>query len=97
MNNARDYFDVLGIACITHTFLLYYVGFDSFQSAIDQLSLWVLSWRNLFLDLPVLGGIFLVSSVAMNLPLNRRTQLKQMPIVNYLKARSKKDKVVTTS
>lgn len=84
---ARDIFDVLAVACIFHTMLLYRLGFEGFGSAIDDLSIWVLTWRNLFLDIPLLSGAFLIGIIAMNLPLNRRTQLKTMPVVRYAKYR----------
>ncbi len=84
---ARDIFDVLGWACILHTIVLYRLGFEGFSNALNRLAAWVLSWRNLFLDLPLLGTVFLLGLVAMNLPLNRRTRLKTMPIVRYAKLR----------
>lgn len=83
----RDIFDVLGLACILHTIALYRLGFEGFSSAIDRLAAWVLSWRNLLFDIPLLGIVFLLGLVAMNLPLNRRTRLKTMPIVKYAKIR----------
>ena len=84
---ARDIFDVLGLACMFHTILLYRLGFEGFSSSLDELAMWVLSWRNLLLDLPLLSGAFMLAAIAMNLPLNRRTKLKTMPIVRYAKYR----------
>lgn len=84
---ARDIFDVLGLACMFHTILLYRLGFEGFSSALDELAVSILSWRNLLLDLPLLSGAFMLAAIAMNLPLNRRTKLKTMPIVRYAKYR----------
>ena len=84
---ARDIFDVLGLACMFHTILLYRLGFEGFSSSLDELAVWILSWRNLLLDLPLLSGAFMLAAIAMNLPLNRRTKLKTMPIVRYAKYR----------